>query len=62
MARSERRLLYLSPEVDALIRERALARDVSMNEWLNLAIKHALSGAHAVEITETTITQTKADL
>lgn len=62
MARSIRRLLYVAPEVDEQIRERAALREVSVNEWLNLAIKHALSGARAVEITETHITKTKADL
>lgn len=62
MARTQRRLLYLTPEVDTAIKERAEARDVSVNEWLNLAIKHALSGAHAVEITETHITKTKVYL
>ena len=33
---------------------RAEAQGLSVNRWLNLAIAHALSGEHAIEITETT--------
>ena len=62
MSRSARRLLYLTPEVDTLIKERAEARGVSANEWLNLAIKHALSGTHAVEVVETTTITTKKEI
>jgi hypothetical protein len=62
MARTQRRLLYLTPEVEEMVKARAAARGVSINEWLNLAIKHALSGKSAVQIVETTTTQTKAEL
>lgn len=62
MARTSRRLLYVSPEIDAAIKERAELRGVSVNEWINLALKHALSGERAVGITETHTITTKREI
>jgi len=59
MARTQRRLLYLTPEVNEQVKIRAEQRGVSVNEWLNLAIKHALSGTHSIEIVETHTHTTK---
>lgn len=53
MARSRYRAVYLEPEIDAMLVERAEARGVSVNEWINLAVAYALSGERKIKVTTT---------
>lgn len=43
MARSTKRLIYVEPELDTAIRERADAMGISINEWFNRVAEHYLS-------------------
>ena len=43
MARSRKRLVYLEPELDALIKERAGEMDISVNEWFVRLAEHYLA-------------------
>lgn len=49
--------LRVPEEMKEQVAARAAARGMSTNAWLNLAIGHALSGAHKVKITTTTTTE-----
>ena len=54
MARSRKRLVYLEPELDAQIKERADAMGISVNEWIiRLAEHYLLQKGVTITYTET---------
>jgi predicted HicB family RNase H-like nuclease len=49
--------LRLSPPLYAEVAVRADLRGMSMNDWINHAIRYGLSGKHGVEVVETIVSK-----
>ncbi len=49
----------VTEDLKAQVTERAKARGMSINDWVNAALRFALSGKHAVEVVETATTKSR---
>lgn len=61
MARTARRLIYMEPELDQKVRERAEKAGVSVNQWFTLIAEHYLA-ERGVALTYTETKTTKVIL